>query len=144
MDECIRTGVSATDAKLPGRLGLRRRAPILYRRLMRGFYSGIVSPKSSFGRITAPSEDTTLLGPPVNDDPELDSVLATAKAASEEQESAFVGGARKVNADFPMTKRAARVTGSFNHPILPHPPVSPLVPSLASQHQISSGSRGKP
>ncbi|KAK7445476.1 hypothetical protein VKT23_014894 [Stygiomarasmius scandens] len=129
MDECIRTGVSATDAKLPGRLGLRRRAPILYRRLMRGFYSGIVSPQSSFGRITASSEDTTLLGPPINDEPELDSALATAKAASEEHESAF-GSARKVNADFPMAKRAARVTGSFNHPILPHPPRKTMIPAV--------------
>lgn len=37
MDKCIRTGVSTTERTLPGRLGLRRRAPILYRRLMRGF-----------------------------------------------------------------------------------------------------------
>jgi L-serine deaminase len=36
MDECIRTGVSTSDTTLPGRLGLRRRAPMLYRRLMRG------------------------------------------------------------------------------------------------------------
>ena len=36
MDECIRTGVSTTETVLPGRLGLRRRAPMLYRRLMRG------------------------------------------------------------------------------------------------------------
>jgi L-serine deaminase len=36
MDECIRTGVSTSETVLPGRLGLRRRAPMLYRRLMRG------------------------------------------------------------------------------------------------------------
>jgi L-serine deaminase len=36
MDECIRTGVSSTETTLPGRLQLRRRAPMLYRRLMRG------------------------------------------------------------------------------------------------------------
>lgn len=36
MDECIRTGVSTSEQTLPGRLGLRRRAPMLYRRLMRG------------------------------------------------------------------------------------------------------------
>lgn len=36
MDECIHTGVSASEGTLPGRLGLRRRAPMLYRRLMRG------------------------------------------------------------------------------------------------------------
>ncbi len=37
MDDCIRAGVSATEPTLPGRLGLRRRAPALYRRLMRGY-----------------------------------------------------------------------------------------------------------
>ena len=37
MDDCIRTGVSSAEEKLPGRLGLRRRAPLLYRRLMRGY-----------------------------------------------------------------------------------------------------------
>ena len=37
MDECIRAGVSTSETVLPGRLGLRRRAPMLYRRLMRGF-----------------------------------------------------------------------------------------------------------
>jgi hypothetical protein len=36
MDDCIRTGVSSTETVLPGRLQLRRRAPMLYRRLMRG------------------------------------------------------------------------------------------------------------
>jgi L-serine deaminase len=36
MDECIRTGVSTTEKILPGRLQLRRRAPMLYQRLMRG------------------------------------------------------------------------------------------------------------
>ncbi|EEB92621.1 hypothetical protein MPER_08842, partial [Moniliophthora perniciosa FA553] len=43
MDECIHTGVSSTATTLPGRLGLRRRAPALYRRLMRGFYPGIAA-----------------------------------------------------------------------------------------------------
>jgi len=36
MDECIRSGVSTAEQTLPGRLRLRRRAPMLYRRLMRG------------------------------------------------------------------------------------------------------------
>lgn len=36
MDHCIRTGVTATEKTLPGRLRLQRRAPMLYRRLMRG------------------------------------------------------------------------------------------------------------
>jgi hypothetical protein len=36
MDDCIRSGVSTAEKTLPGRLGLRRRAPMLYKRLMRG------------------------------------------------------------------------------------------------------------
>ena len=37
MDDCIRVGVTTPEKTLPGRLGLRRRAPMLYRRLMRGY-----------------------------------------------------------------------------------------------------------
>ncbi|KAG8903911.1 hypothetical protein FRB99_002568 [Tulasnella sp. 403] len=36
MDECIRTGVSTHETILPGRMQIRRRAPMLYKRLMRG------------------------------------------------------------------------------------------------------------
>ena len=38
MDECIRTGVTSTEERLPGGLEVRRRAPGLYRRLQKGFY----------------------------------------------------------------------------------------------------------
>ncbi|KAG8933906.1 hypothetical protein FRC02_010937 [Tulasnella sp. 418] len=41
MDNCIRTGVSTPESILPGRLGVRRRAPMLYKRLMRGFYPAL-------------------------------------------------------------------------------------------------------
>jgi L-serine deaminase len=34
MDDCILMGVSSPEKTLPGRLGLRRRAPMLYARLM--------------------------------------------------------------------------------------------------------------
>lgn len=37
MDDCIRMGVTTTETTLPGRLRLRRRAPMLYQRLMRGY-----------------------------------------------------------------------------------------------------------
>ena len=36
MDECIRTGVSPHEKVLPGRMQVQRRAPMLYKRLMRG------------------------------------------------------------------------------------------------------------
>src|SRR5258706_8098214 len=37
MDECIRTGVSTAERTLPSRLNLRRCAPMLYQRLVRGY-----------------------------------------------------------------------------------------------------------
>ena len=40
MDEGIRAGVHSTETVLPGSLKLKRRAPVLYSRLMRGPYSG--------------------------------------------------------------------------------------------------------
>jgi len=42
MDDCIRVGVTTKEEILPGRLGLKRKAPRLYRRLMRGFYPGVM------------------------------------------------------------------------------------------------------
>ncbi|KAJ2803563.1 hypothetical protein H4R21_001991 [Coemansia helicoidea] len=39
MDDSIRRGCLSTDRKLPGRLGVHRRAPGLYQNLMRGIYS---------------------------------------------------------------------------------------------------------
>lgn len=41
MDKCIAEGVTTTETHLPGSLNLRRRAPKLYKRLMRGFYPGL-------------------------------------------------------------------------------------------------------
>ena len=41
MDRCIAEGVTTTETHLPGSLNLRRRAPKLYKRLMRGFYPNI-------------------------------------------------------------------------------------------------------
>lgn len=38
MDGSIRTGVTSTEAVLPGEFQVRRRAPGLYKRLQRGFY----------------------------------------------------------------------------------------------------------
>ncbi|KAF9790759.1 serine dehydratase-like protein, alpha subunit [Thelephora terrestris] len=51
MDDCIRTGVSTSEKTLPGRLGLHHRAPMLGRRLMRGFYPGLAPSSSGDQRI---------------------------------------------------------------------------------------------
>ncbi|KAJ3072657.1 hypothetical protein HDU98_003180 [Podochytrium sp. JEL0797] len=49
MDQSISNGISSRDEYLPGRLMVKRRAPVLYNRLMKGFaeYAGMnLSPKS--------------------------------------------------------------------------------------------------
>nr|VWO94601.1 Uncharacterized protein [Ganoderma boninense] len=124
MDDCIRTGVSSAEEKLPGRLGLRRRAPLLYRRLMRGFYPGLTTPtfaaidKGPFsaGDIAAPEEFR---------------VLQSANAESEGgQESSGrsasgQGAGRKIAASRPM-----RVVGVLDHPVTPVPPRKTMIPAM--------------
>ncbi|KAL0579281.1 hypothetical protein V5O48_002735 [Marasmius crinis-equi] len=111
MDECIRTGVSTNATTLPGRLGLRRRAPQLYRRLMRGFYPGIGS-FNDVGRITAGGEE--IAG--VLDGPEFEEL----------DEEKYGGKALKKSTRIPRTK----VVGSFDHPLLPHPPRKTMIPAM--------------
>ncbi|KAF5355224.1 hypothetical protein D9758_005975 [Tetrapyrgos nigripes] len=41
-----------------------------------------------------------------------------------------LSSARKVSPHHPMAKRATRVTGSFDHPILPHPPRKTVIPAM--------------
>jgi hypothetical protein len=117
--------VSTAETTLPGRLGLRRRAPMLYKRLMRGsviftingrilncwrhsFYPGIASPdlqligsasSASVGAIDAPESQASL------------------NKEGSAQERGEVSASGKM-------PRAPWVTGSFDHAILPMPPVS--------------------
>lgn len=109
MDDCIRTGVSTTERTLPGRLKLRRRAPMLYRRLMRGFYPGIGIPAThliganmSAGAVDAP------------DDMKVDQVIED----------------RSVSLPRSGSSRAPVVTGSFDHAILPVPPRRTNIPAV--------------
>ncbi|KAH9946514.1 L-serine ammonia-lyase [Amylocystis lapponica] len=119
MDDCIRMGVSSTEEKLPGRIGLRRRAPMLYRRLMRGFYPGLASPtvpaigpgSISSGHIAAPDDQ-----PPMPMDFARDRKASTAKKD---------GDGRALSA-----ARAPRVVGSLEHPVLPMPPRKTMIPAM--------------
>ncbi|KAI0731246.1 L-serine ammonia-lyase [Earliella scabrosa] len=112
MDDCIRTGVSSAEEKLPGRLGLRRRAPILYRRLMRGFYPGLATPTlpaisagaMSAGHIPAP-----------------DGFLAGGFSAA---------GADSENGDGISASRPTRVVGVLDHPVTPMPPRKTMIPAM--------------
>ncbi|KAI0080159.1 L-serine ammonia-lyase [Panus rudis PR-1116 ss-1] len=116
MDDCIRQGVSSAEEKLPGRLGLRRRAPMLYRRLMRGFYPGLVSPNlPSIG----PGGQPEAIEGPKNDD----SDNGVGNNGFDSQGSS---GRRRG----PPATRARRVIGSFDHPVLPMPPRKTMIPAM--------------
>jgi hypothetical protein len=57
MDRCIAEGVTTTETHLPGSLNLRRRAPKLYKRLMRGFYPNLAA------EVPTDAEGNALVGP---------------------------------------------------------------------------------
>ncbi|KIP05481.1 hypothetical protein PHLGIDRAFT_92088 [Phlebiopsis gigantea 11061_1 CR5-6] len=116
MDDCIRTGVSTTEEKLPGRLGLRRRAPMLYRRLMRGFYPGVAGPTlPSIAAGNTPIPES--IEAPVGDE-----YFSRATADTHEKKT----GENRVAA----SSRGTRVIGSFEHPILPMPPRKTMIPAM--------------
>ncbi|KAJ7604046.1 L-serine ammonia-lyase [Mycena polygramma] len=115
MDECIRNGVSSTETTLPGRLQLRRRAPMLYRRLMRGFYPGIASPLTSpriTGGFASPNSaiDAPTAGLPTHSDVTIDPDAPTRLRSP--------------------VSRPARVIGQFDHAVLPMPPRKTVIPAM--------------
>ncbi|PIL25042.1 hypothetical protein GSI_12930 [Ganoderma sinense ZZ0214-1] len=126
MDDCIRTGVSSAEEKLPGRLGLRRRAPLLYRRLMRGFYPGLATPtlptidgrpfSAGNGNITAPEEYRILLSARSESEGEQES---SGRSASGQ------GAGRKI-----AVSRPTRVVGVLDHPVTPVPPRKTMIPAM--------------
>ncbi|TDL23659.1 L-serine ammonia-lyase [Rickenella mellea] len=111
MDDCIRTGVATTETTLPGRLGLRRRAPMLYRRLMRGFYPGITT--TNF-----PAIDSGGSG-----------LAGTIGAPEGSFGSSSNGSGSHGNTDV-ANPRPTRVVGSLDHPILPMPPRKTIFPAM--------------
>ncbi|KAI0763766.1 L-serine ammonia-lyase [Trametes elegans] len=119
MDDCIRTGVSAAEEKLPGRLGLRRRAPMLYRRLMRGFYPGLSAPH--LAQIGAgESMSAERIGAPDGDSP--GSSFSSSRDGDEGQPGAF---GRRIAAS-----RPTRVVGTLDHPVTPMPPRKTNIPAM--------------
>ncbi|KAH9479618.1 L-serine dehydratase [Psilocybe cubensis] len=155
MDECIRTGVSTSETTLPGRLGLRRRAPMLYRRLMRGFYPGVSAPMNenpkiaggdAWAKVKAGAE---AIGGPAAEkhaQEEADKEMARIRAAVGVEDSelglgngngksygANMGGGGFKGAREVKSQRATappRVTGSFDHAILPMPPRRTVIPAM--------------
>jgi len=113
MDDCIRSGVHTRETTLPGRLRLRRRAPMLYQRLMRGFYPGLSTPH--LRAIDGGNQSTGAIDAPVTDcDPNHPSSVTHSAS----------------NPRGPGHSNAARVVGSFDHPILPEPPRKTMIPAM--------------
>ncbi|TFK91713.1 L-serine ammonia-lyase [Polyporus arcularius HHB13444] len=123
MDDCIRTGVSSAEEKLPGRIGLRRRAPMLYRRLMRGFYPGLAS--ASLPAIDAGANTTRAgqIGAPES---------FAVKSSSEDAEN---GNGNGMGSGFRpghrvSASRPTRVVGVLDHPVTPMPPRKTMIPAM--------------
>ncbi|KIY52904.1 L-serine ammonia-lyase [Fistulina hepatica ATCC 64428] len=113
MDECIRSGVSSTERTLPGRLGLRRRAPLLYRRLMRGLYPGIMGPLHSTPAIESGAPRAAVDAPTTHQPQKHDGSVAHDLHHS----------TRRIS-------RGTRVVGSLDHAILPMPPRKTDIPAV--------------
>ncbi|KAF9490162.1 hypothetical protein BDN71DRAFT_1454881 [Pleurotus eryngii] len=140
MDECIHTGVSSSERTLPGRLGLRRRAPMLYRRLMRGFYPGVSQPTlPAIAGATAPPSE--VISPPNTEgDTDLyeDGVLPGGWGSREGLSSKPFSasspqknpGSQKLAEMRRKRSPAARVVGSFDHAVLPMPPRKTVIPAM--------------
>ncbi|OBZ66515.1 L-serine dehydratase 2 [Grifola frondosa] len=112
MDDCIRMGVSSAEEKLPGRLGLRRRAPMLYRRLMRGFYPGLaLSALPTIGSATISGS----IGAPEGEMPNT---------------MRLKGPSRNDNRYHRAVRRATPVVGMLDHPVLPMPPRKTMIPAM--------------
>ncbi|GLB43453.1 putative L-serine ammonia-lyase [Lyophyllum shimeji] len=116
MDACIHTGVSTSETTLPGRLGLRRRAPILYRRLMRGLYPGMAGP--NVPQIESGSKHAgSIASPGHTEDFQVDSQ----NVANQNRDRRKLGT---------PASRAPRVVGSFDHAVLPMPPRKTDIPAM--------------
>ncbi|KAH8832579.1 serine dehydratase alpha chain-domain-containing protein [Flagelloscypha sp. PMI_526] len=120
MDDCIHSGVNSTDPLLPGRLRLRKRAPMLYRRLMRGFYPEVRIPTTTKEAISppAPSINTERIERPSAGD-EAQDLLPELEQLEKEIPTRSI-----------RMLRPARVVGSFDHPLLPMPPRKTDIPAM--------------
>lgn len=150
MDECIRSGVSTTSEVLPGRLGLARRAPKLYRRLMKGFYPTLAPPPPAGPAIPPPSSSSPSSSGNGNGNGDallpfdplaaLSSLSARAEgAASDAPPSNPYIGRNGGTSSYTSTgsavlqrrrTQAPRVMGQFDHPIPPMPTRKALFPGV--------------
>ncbi|KAJ3537001.1 hypothetical protein NMY22_g5787 [Coprinellus aureogranulatus] len=118
MDECIHTGVSSQEKTLPGRLGVRRKAPMLYRRLMRGFYPGISMPQQHHLAAIPADAPVGSITPP-----EMGNASTETSFHPESSSTHHARGLRPPS-------RSPLVIGSFEHAVLPEPPRKTVIPAM--------------
>ncbi|KIS71599.1 uncharacterized protein UMAG_00042 [Mycosarcoma maydis] len=126
MDECIRAGVENEEKILPGPLAVRRRAPQLYARLLRGVYRGGASLHGG-GAGYAKLDDGA---------PGIDSTAPVKRTQS-------------TSLDLSTPKLRTRMIGNFNHAIMPCPPRRTNFPAIdyltcyaiATNEQNAAGGR---
>ncbi|KAE8189469.1 hypothetical protein CF328_g6273 [Tilletia controversa] len=114
MDGCIKSGVHATETHLPGSLRLKRRAPGLYRGLMRGFYVEDAGNETS-GPLALPRGAI----PPM-----IESKSSNNSNNKEHKKDLQLRAAAAFRPSPP------RLTGSFSHPVLPVPPRKTVFPAM--------------
>ncbi|PWZ03033.1 hypothetical protein BCV70DRAFT_214510 [Testicularia cyperi] len=142
MDDCIRAGVENTEPTLPGPLAVRRRAPQLYARLLRGLYR---APSLTSGFSQRPGSSQKLgsaSSSPAEDGPGIDSRPSHSSAASNT-------GTDMVSQMGSAGLTRSRVIGSFNHPVMPCPPRRTNFPAIdylscyaiATNEQNAAGGR---
>ncbi|PKI83304.1 hypothetical protein MVES_002800 [Malassezia vespertilionis] len=128
MDEGIRAGVLSEQETLPGSLRMKRRAPQLYAKLMRGLYMG---PR----RLGNKSEPTS------------DKFLAEDGKLLDEPRTASDGPQLPTRAG--RTRMRPSVRGSFHHEVMPVPQRRPNFPAMdwlscwaiATNEQVAAGGR---
>ncbi|EUC59742.1 L-serine dehydratase [Rhizoctonia solani AG-3 Rhs1AP] len=134
MDECIRAGVSSTETELPGRLRLRRRAPMLYKRLMRGFYPALYGGTGG-PAIGAPPMSPAFANPVIETGGFGEDAAELADRPSHPNRFEFDSAGVNEPDDSgsfgkAATRRPVRVVGSFNHAVLPMPTRKAVFPAM--------------
>ena len=132
MDEGIRAGVHSTQEVLPGSLQMKRRAPKLYRRLMRGLYMG----PRRLGNMNGPDTDEI----------ERPTGAGEVERLPKPQRDAPSVPAKYMRREAP---RAPTIRGSFQHEIMPVPPRRTNFPAMdwlscwaiATNEQVAAGGR---
>lgn len=135
MDEGIRAGVLSEQEVLPGSLQMKRRAPKLYNRLIRGLYMG----PRRLGHMRG-SSDTINVPLDSHESPSSAAAIASSSNAS---------GGYVPSIKTRSSSRVPTIRGSFQHEIMPVPPRRTNFPAMdwlscwaiATNEQVAAGGR---